>query len=103
MAFRLNYQSAALRVCVDEAGGGKFQGRVVSQRLSAPMVFHDVDFFTQIDAILNEQKYPQAFQRVRTFSEKRSLEVPVALSEEEMSDPESVDCADGRVTTFLMK
>ena len=69
MAIRFNYQSSALRVCVDALDGGRVRGRIVSQRLSDELPFSDVnDFITKMDALLDVQVYPQAFRSIRTFT-----------------------------------
>ena len=68
MSIRLNHNSAALRVCVDRAEQGRISGRVFGQRLVRPIVFTDIgDLLLQVEAVLDAQNFPQAFQRVRTF------------------------------------
>ena len=90
MAIQLNYQAAALRVCVDTAEAGCYGGRVVGQRLSDPIHFRDItDFVTQVDALLDAQRFPQAFQRIRSFTDKSLPDVPAVTSKEEMSAAES--------------
>lgn len=101
MAIRLNYQSAALRVCVDKADGGRFCGRIVGQRLSTPITFTDInDFVVQVDALLDAQRFPQAFQRIRSFTDKDVPFVPAAQTKEELSDSDVVNSAYGSVATF---
>ena len=103
MAIQLNYQAAALRVCVDTTEDGRYGGRVVSQRLSDPIHFRDItDFVTQIDALLDVQRFPQAFQRIRSFTDKGLPDVPAVTSKEEMSAAEEINAARGTVTTFVV-
>ena len=104
MPIRFNYQSAALKVCVDRMENGAFCGQVVGQRLSAPITFSDVnEFFAKVDALLDVQKFPQAFQSMRVFESEHPVEVPAALSEEEMSVREEVEGARGACATFLFQ
>ena len=104
MAIQLSYHAAALRVCVDTAEAGCYGGRVVSQRLSDPIHFRDItDFVTQVDALLDAQRFPQAFQRIRSFTDKSLPDVPAVTSKEEMSAAEEVNAAHGAVTTFILQ
>ena len=104
MPIRLNYQSAALRVCVDQIEDGAFCGHIVGQRLSAPITFSDLnEFFAKINALLDVQRFPQAFQSMRAFANEHLTEVPAALSEEEMSFFEEVEGAKGECATFLLQ
>ena len=104
MSIRLNYQSAALRVCVDGTEGGRFSGRVVGQRLSTPILFSDInDFVVQVDALLDVQKFPQAFQRIRSFTDKDLPAVPAVQTKEELSDSDAVNSEHGSVMTFLLQ
>lgn len=101
MAIRLNYQSAALRVCVDKAEDGRFCGRIAGQRLSAPISFADInDFVVQVDALLDAQRFPQAFQKIRTFTDKDVPIVPAAKTKEELSDFDVVNSVCGGIATF---
>lgn len=104
MSIRLNYQSAALRVCVDGAEDRRFCGRIVGQRLSMPILFTDInDFIVQVDALLDVQKFPQAFQRIRSFTDKNLPEVPAVQTKEELSDLDVVDTAFGSNATFSLQ
>ena len=97
---RFNYQAAALRVCVD---GDGFSGRVVGQRVRSAICFSDInDFVLRVDALLDVQKFPQAFQKIRTFTEKERPQVPAVLTQEQLSSPEEVDAQTGRRATFLL-
>ena len=103
MALRLSYDTAALRVCVDQALDGRIRGRIVSQRLSAPIVFSDVtDLILQAEGVMDAQKFPQAFQRIRTFAPGSGPDVPAAQTREEMTPQETVAAARGAQDTFLI-
>ena len=103
MSVKLNYGAAALRVCVDRNKDGHLSGRVVSQRLSQPIRFSDIaHLILQVDAVLDEQKFPQAFQRIRTLSPSATPEVPAALRAEEMLSRQEVDSAQGDLGTFVI-
>lgn len=104
MSIRLNYQQSALRVCLDSAEDGAFRGRILSLRLSAPINFFDItDFISQVDALLDVQKFPQAFQRIRSFTDKNSPHVPAVLSKEDMLSSEDVQAALGSAATFMLQ
>lgn len=104
MDFHLNFREAALRICVDHSAGGSCRGRVLGRRLSAPLEFSDIsDLVLKVDALMDVQKFPQAFQRIRSFKEKELPSVPAAHSREELSSAEAVDSAAGEVTTFLLQ
>jgi len=101
LSVKLNYTAAALRVCVDRNENGHLIGRVVSQRLSQPIHFSDVaHLILQVDAVLDEQKFPQAFQRIRTLSPAAAPEVPAAQRKEEMLSQQEVEGAEGALGTF---
>jgi hypothetical protein len=108
---RLNYNSAKLRVCVDNADGGVVSGRVFSQRLRDVLVFQDLSSLVlQLDSLMDEQNYPQAFQRKRTFaSAKRSAKKTAGADtrEEEDARPymdeETVARAAGEKATFVLQ
>ena len=97
---RFNYQTAALRICVD---GDGFTGRIVGQRVYSPIHFSDInDFVTQVDALLDAQNFPRAFQQIRTFTDKEQPEVPAALSPEQLSRADDVAGQTGRRATFQL-
>ena len=104
MSIRLNHNSAALRVCVDRAEQGRISGRVFGQRLVRPIVFTDIgDLLLQVEAVLDAQNFPQAFQRVRTFVPgKMEQQPPAALGVEDGIPAGEVAAAAGQVTTFLL-
>ena len=104
MAIRFNYQTSALRVCVDSIHDSHVSGRVVGQRLSAPLSFSDIsDFIAKIDALLDLQVYPQAFRSLRSFTLKEKPAVPAAMTEDEMMDAAAVDAACGEIATFRLQ
>lgn len=97
---RFNYQTAALRICVDGEG---FNGRIVGQRVYSPIQFSDInDFVTQVDALLDAQNFPRAFQQIRSFTGKEQPDVPAALSPEQLSLAEEVAGQNGRRATFQL-
>ena len=105
MTDKLNHQTAALRVCVDRAQAGRVSGTVYSRRLRRPMPFADMgSLLLQVDAVLDAQNFPQAFQRSRTFQEKgtRSPSAYAADSLEEGLTEETVEEARGEIATFLL-
>ena len=104
MAIRFNYQTSALRVCVDAAENGRISGRVVGQRLTESLPFSDVnDLIAKIDALLDLQVYPKAFRSLRTFTLKERPQVPAAMNENEMMAPDAVEAATGALLTFRLQ
>lgn len=103
MAIKMDHKSAALRVCVDGVADGRIQGRVYSRRLTKPMEFSDIGrLLLQMEAVLDEQNFPQAFQRIRTFRPPQPEAVPAAASREEGMSAEEVAAARGTVGTFII-
>ncbi len=97
---RFNYKTAALRVCVDGQG---FSGRIVGQRVKSAIDFTDInDFVIRVDALLDAQQFPRAFQKIRSFTEKGQPEVPAVLSQEQLSASGEVDAQQGACATFLL-
>ena len=104
MAIRFNYQTSALRVCIDTVDGSHVSGQVVSQRLCAPLFFSDIsDFIAKVDALLDLQVYPQAFRSLRSFTLKEKPSVPAAMAEEDMMDAAVVDATQGKISTFRLQ
>ena len=103
MSNAFNHYSAALRVCVDRVEDGRISGRVFSQRLTAPITFTDFGgMLLQVEAVLDAQNFPQAFQRARSFAPRQVGTVPAADCLEDGMDPETVQAAQGAVGTFLL-
>jgi hypothetical protein len=103
---RLNYNSAMLRVCVDDIDGSVVSGRVFSRRLKEALFFSDwKDFVLSLDRLMDEQNYPQAFQRRRTFKPAAQQNKDATPEEDDRPylDAETVDRAVGRKTTFLLQ
>ena len=97
---RFNYQAAALRVCLDDRN---FSGRIVGQRVSKPIYFSDInDFMVQVDALLDVQKFPRAFQKIRSFTEKEQPEVPAVLSQEQLRESGADELQWGKYATFTL-
>lgn len=100
---KLNQTTAALRVCVDRAECGRLSGRVYGQRLTAPIVFIDfVDFLLRVEAVLDAQAFPQAFERTRVFRPLCTDGVPAAERIEEGLPAAAVSAAWGEVSTFTL-
>lgn len=101
MSIRLNYQEAALRVCVDKASDGAFCGHVVGPRIKSAITFSDLsDFVIQIDSLLDMQKFPQAFQRIRSFTDKPAPSVPGVQAKEEIGSLDKYSSLFGECFTF---
>ncbi|MGE4352474.1 MAG: hypothetical protein AB7D36_00115 [Oscillospiraceae bacterium] len=93
--------NARLRICVDSSDGGHISGTVFSQRLIKPMAFCDLgSLILSVDDVLEAQKFPQAFQRSRSFT-KEQRECPIAAdSPEDGIAAERVEAAHGKLLTF---
>lgn len=103
MPANLNHISAAFRVCVDGAEDGRISGRVFSQRLTAPLLFSDIgNLLLQMEAVLDKQNFPQAFQRTRSFSPAKGAAVPAAPSLTDGMSAETVAAAAGALCTFTL-
>ena len=96
------YKSSELRVCVDSAANGSMSGKVYSMRLSSPIEFSDInDFILKVEAVLDAQNYPQAFQTKRMFKEVPVTTSPhVSDDSSELLDEKTVDETSGKLTTF---
>ncbi|MDR2355132.1 MAG: hypothetical protein LBE16_02945 [Clostridiales Family XIII bacterium] len=112
----MNYNSAKLRVCVDSAENGLVGGRVYSMRLKDVLFFTDLNSLVlRLDRLMDEQNYPQAFQRKRTFrmaaptsrkNGKTDIAAAVTVTEEDdrpYMDAESVAGAVGEKATFVLQ
>jgi hypothetical protein len=107
---RLNYNSAKLRVCVDSAKEGLIEGRVYSMRLRDVLLFPDLNSLVlSLDRLMDEQNYPQSFQRKRTFrpaapahSKDGSGDAPDEDDRPYM-DGETVAAAFGEKATFVLQ
>jgi hypothetical protein len=64
----LNYNTSKFRICVDDIESNIVSGRVFSRRLKEPIEFRDLNSLVlRLDRLMDEQNYPQAFQRKRSF------------------------------------
>ena len=100
---KLNHSTAALKICVDRATGEGISGRVFSQRLTRPMPFTDIgSLLLQLEAVLDAQNFPQAFQRTRTFNPGKRSHVPAADALEDGMSPAEVEGAQGQAGTFML-
>jgi hypothetical protein len=108
---RLNYNSAKFRICVDDVKNSVVSGRVFSQRLKDVIEFHDLTgLVLRLDRLMDEQKYPQAFQRKRRFklSSERASKPAVAPGgifddERPYMGDEIVAGAAGAKATFVLQ
>ena len=101
MPARMNHYDAALRLCVDRAESGQVKGRIVSRRLTAPIPFSDIgNLILQVEEILNQQNFPQAFQRTRTFRHVPPHAIPVSQDLDSGMSQEEVEAARGIAATF---
>lgn len=104
MSIRLNYEEAILRVCVDSVDHGCLSGRLFGQRLSEPVPFRDIgDLVLKVEALLDAQNTPQAFSKIRSFTETAEPNVPAARTRVDLSDPQSVIAACGTCATFTLQ
>ncbi len=61
-----NHNNSVLRICVDRVAHHTASGRLFSRRLTVPVAFHDLSTLAlQVEQILDQQQFPQAFQRPR--------------------------------------
>ncbi|MDR0468696.1 MAG: hypothetical protein LBH09_01830, partial [Peptococcaceae bacterium] len=83
---KLNHFMAYLKVAVNEHENGRIAGYVYSQRLKQPIVFMDTtDLLLQIENLLDEQDFPRAFQRKRTFDSAGAI-LPQSAAEEDQEE-----------------
>jgi hypothetical protein len=103
---KLNPYMAYLRVAVDEYDDGRIAGHVYSQRLKEPIRFKDTaDLLLQIEELLDEQNFPRAFQKKRTFGKAAQKHAASAMDNEgegETMGAEQVDQVRGAVATFAL-
>lgn len=100
-----NHNTGAFRVCVDGTEEGRIRGRILGRRLTAPLFFGDLHtLLLQIEGVLDAQSFPRTFERGRTLSPKAEAPSPVpsAASLEEGLPAETVEAAQGQVSTFLL-
>lgn len=101
MSIRLNYQEAALRVCVDDMRNGAFSGHIEGRRIKSSISFTDFsDFVIQVDSLLDIQQFPQAFQQIRSFTEKSAPTVPAVQTKDEIGPGNELSSIFGKCVTF---
>lgn len=100
MQINASLMNVSLRVCVDQAAQGRVAGRVYSQHLSEPLPFDDIAQLPRMEQILDLQRFPQAFQRRRTFTPAPETQ-PEPPSGQPMTR-EQVQSAQGQVCTFWL-
>lgn len=89
-------QYRATRVCVDSYEDGIFVGRFYNPGSSKEYVFKSMSqFLTQMEDLLDQMQFPQAFTAVRTFSMR-----PVEAMSFEDSDKAKET---GRLATFVVR
>lgn len=102
----LKHPSAALYICVDSNDNDQLQGKVYSQRITAPLSFSNLtQMILLLDHLFDLQKFPQAFQRARTFlpsNAKTSLQIPVAACPEEGIPLEAAQSAVGAIGALTL-
>ena len=102
MSTKLNPKNGLFRICVDQMEDGRLSGRIVSQRLTAPMAFADLgDLLLKVEGVLDAQNFPQASQRIRTFVQDASEYPSSVLPGGAMSEAE-VEASRGALTTFQL-
>ncbi|MBP1737221.1 MAG: hypothetical protein H6Q60_1102 [Oscillospiraceae bacterium] len=95
--------AAALRVCVDSGTGGELSGMAYSQRLTEPLVFSNlIRLILMLDQLMDEQNFPQAYQRARTFQEKAPRPVSSAAAPGEGLAADIVQSATGAAGAFTL-
>jgi len=97
-----------MRVAVDECEGEHISGNVYSMRLMEAMPFDDIsDLLLKVEAVLDSQDFPRAFQRKRSFVESAGNPYPDPRYNEEdwegYMDEETVNSAEGRYSTFVIQ
>ncbi|MCD7947768.1 MAG: hypothetical protein LUG13_05660 [Oscillospiraceae bacterium] len=99
----VTYFGIEMRVCVDQVDGTNASGAVYSRRLNAPMQFSDlISLFLQLDDLMNQQRFPEAYQSLRTFSDEKHYLPPDLAAEDPNSgmDEEFVHSIYGKHYTF---
>ena len=102
-ATKIDHQNGTLHICVDRLDGNRASGRVVSRRLAAPMSFPDLgSLLLQLELLLERQNFPQAFQRMRSFTDEVPPH-PAGLLPENAMTAEEVAAARGERATFVLR
>ena len=103
--FNMNYDTTALKICIDELSEGKLVGWVYGQRLIEPIRFNDIsDLLLQLEDVLDLQNYPQAFQEKRSFNKAmKKTEPPEGDYSPHYMDETMVNDAQGKLITFILR
>lgn len=100
---KLTHETAAMKLCIDSVEPGHISGRVYSQRLVEPMPFeHMTGLLLQLEALMDEQRFPQAFQRIRSFT-RQTPQYPEGGAPEGAMSAEAVDEATGEKLTMILR
>lgn len=96
-----NYMNSYLRFCVDSVQDQQVVGKVFSQRFFSPVAFSDLGSVALfLDEVFDRQRFPQAFQRNRTFMAGEG-DLSNVVDEPGQGMTSAVVCAArGRVSTF---
>lgn len=101
---KFNHAQAGFRICVDKSDCGCIHGRVYSQRLLEPLTFSDIsDLLLKLEEVLDVQKFPQAYERTRSFSNTPLCDPAIiAPSLAEGMPAETVEAQTGTLGTFVL-
>jgi hypothetical protein len=106
----LNYNTSKFRICVDDIENNVVSGRVFSRRLKEPIEFRDLNSLVlRLDRLMDEQNYPQAFQRKRSFKlpaprvAKNESADETQNDERPYMDEKTVAAATGDKATFVLQ
>ena len=94
------FPANGIRICVDEYHERDLSGRIYSKLMPQPLVFQNCgEMLLKADSMFDEKGYPQAFQRKRTFSEKKGCRNYCARPPEFLTD-RYIQEKEGRRGTF---
>ncbi|MDR1116903.1 MAG: hypothetical protein LBL09_01475 [Oscillospiraceae bacterium] len=94
-------KNAVFQICVNGFINGAISGEIYHRRLSEPVKFTDInDFLYLTEALMDKQKYPQAFQNKRTFKRGQLPAPDYRLLEDK--DGVEIEGFAGRLMTFTM-
>ena len=100
----LNLQNSVWKICIDSVSPGNVDGRVVGLRLTEPMDFQGMGrLLLLLERLMDEQNFPQAYQRIRSFNKREGAVYGVPCLPEGAMDQAAVDAIEGSVTTFLLR
>lgn len=92
--------ASTLRVCINQAQDGLIGGQVYSAQMSEPFSFSDFGRLTlHLDALMDEQNYPQSFQRKRLFRGCQGVTLPASLTEPPLLSVDQVFSQKGKLAT----